>query len=96
MILQLFRTSILLILTTLNSFGQNTKTDIETIIKIEMSLSAFGVESDDFPSINAIIDFTKDTSICTKSYYNPDYKGSTYSLSKSDLTKVLGLLKISV
>ena len=80
---------------TVTSFGQNSTTNTETIVKIEMSLSAFGVESDDFPSIDAVIDFSKDTSVCLKSYYNPTYKASTYSLSKTEMTDILNLLKIS-
>lgn len=64
------------------------------IVKIEMNLSAFGVESDDFPSIDVVIDFSKDTSVCVKSFYNPANKGSTYSLTKSDMNLILTLLKI--
>ena len=42
----------------------------DTITRVEMNLSAFGVESDAFPSIDVLIDFTNDSSICKKSYYN--------------------------
>ncbi len=63
-----------------------------SIAKIEMNLSAFGVESDDFPSIIAYIDFQKDSSICKKSFYNPAYKDSAYSLSKDELKKILQIL----
>ena len=31
-------------------------TSIDHIVKIEMNLSAFGVESDDFPSIDAVVE----------------------------------------
>ena len=64
------------------------------IVKIEMNLSAFGVESDDFPSIDAVIDFSKDTSVCVKSFYNPANKGSTYSCSIVERNSILELLKI--
>lgn len=67
----------------------------DTVVKIEMDLSAFGVESDDFPSIKAVIDFAHDTSRCYKSFYNPVYKGSTYSLTKSEMMSIKKLLKIS-
>lgn len=67
----------------------------DTVVKIEMNLSAFGVESDDFPSIDVIIDFAKDTNICVKSFYNPDYKGSTYSLTKGEMNIILKLIKIA-
>jgi len=67
----------------------------DSIIKIEMNLSAFGVESDVFPSIDVIIDFSKDTSICVKSFYNPANKDSTYSLTKSEMNSILKLLKIA-
>jgi len=64
----------------------------EQILKIEMNLSAFGVESDDFPSISAIIDFSEDTSHCVNSFYNPAYAGSTYALTKSEMRSILNLL----
>jgi len=67
----------------------------DTIVKIEMDLSAFGVESDDFPSISAMLDFSKDTSICVKSFYSPANEGTTYSLTKSEMNSILKLLKIS-
>ncbi|MGX7666715.1 DUF6438 domain-containing protein [Flavobacterium pedocola] len=87
--------TIFIVLTTLFGCGQNSRSETEVIEKIEMNLSAFGVESDSFPSIEADIDFTKGTSVCVKSYYNPEYKGSTYSLSKTEMTKIIHLLKIS-
>ncbi|MDJ1501411.1 hypothetical protein [Xanthocytophaga agilis] len=68
-------------------------TNTNSISKVEMHLSAFGVESDDFPSIDVIIDFQNDTNSCKKWYYNPAYKDSIYSLSRTDITKVLDLLQ---
>ena len=59
-----------------------------------MNLSAFGVESDDFPSIDVTIDFSKGTSNCRKSFYNPAYKDSTYCLTKNEMQGILKLLKI--
>ena len=67
----------------------------EAILKIEMTLSAFGVESDSFPSIDAVIDFVNDSSHCEKSFYNPAIKGSVYSLNKSEIKSILKLLNIS-
>src|SRR5688572_32207436 len=66
-----------------------------SISKVEMHLSAFGVESDDFPSIEAYVDFTNDSSSCIKSYYNPAFKGSTYELSHQEIRQVLELLQNS-
>ena len=63
------------------------------ITKIDMNLSAFGVESDDFPSIEIHLDFQNDTNICIKSFYNPAYKDSTYRLSKIEIQKIYDLLK---
>ena len=68
---------------------------IDSVTKIEMKLSAFGVESDDYPSIDVMIDFSKDTSICIRSFYNPANKGSTYSLTKSEMAAVSSLLNIT-
>jgi hypothetical protein len=71
--------------------AQDDSTD--QIVKIEMHLSAFGVESDDFPSIDAVIDFVHDTSVCVKSYYHPDKQGATYALTKSEMDSILKLLR---
>jgi hypothetical protein len=65
------------------------------ILKIEMHLSAFGVESDEFPSIEAYVDFIKDSSDCKKSYYNPAYKGSSYKLATDEIKKALLILQRS-
>jgi len=62
------------------------------VTKIEMHLSAFGVESDDFPSIDADIDFIKMESVCKKTFYNPAYKNSVYFLSGDTIMSVLKLL----
>ncbi|TAF59633.1 MAG: hypothetical protein EAZ57_10315 [Cytophagales bacterium] len=71
------------------------RTSSEVVLKIEMNLSAFGVESDNFPSIDAKIDFLKDTSLCVKSYYNPAYKDSLYQLSKAKMATLLKLVQTS-
>lgn len=57
-----------------------------------MNLSAFGVESDNFPTIAAYIDFVEDSSNCEKTYYNPAFKPSVYKLSGAELKQVLRLL----
>ncbi len=67
----------------------------DSIFKIEMNLSAFGVESDGFPSIKVLIDFSKNSSTCIKTFYNPANKSSTYSLTKDEMNTILKLLKIS-
>jgi hypothetical protein len=70
------------------------KTNVDdSIIRVDMHLSAFGVESDDFPSIDCYIDFKNDSSRCFKSYYNPAHKPSTYRLSQIEMKKVLRLLQ---
>ena len=66
----------------------------DSVLKVEMELSAFGVESDEFPSISVVIDFTNNTSRCEKSFYNPAFKNSTYSLSKSEMVAIKKLLSI--
>ena len=71
------------------------QTSTTTITRVEMNLNAFGVESDGFPSIDVLIDFTNDSSICKKSYYNPAFKPLTYKLSNKELKKVLQLLQSS-
>jgi len=42
-----------------------------------------------------LIDFVNDSSLCKKSYYNPELKPSTYKLSNADLKKILQLLQTS-
>ena len=84
-----------IILTTLTGCRKNLPNNTEEILKIEMNLSAFGVESDNFPSIDAEIDYSKNKSECVKSYYNPVIEGSTYSLSKTDMEDILTLLNNS-
>lgn len=73
-----------------NHTGHNPVTD--SIKKLEMNLSAFSVEADDFPSITVFIDFTKDSSFCSTSYYNPSYKGKEYKLSKEEIKRTADLL----
>ena len=68
---------------------------IDTITKIEMNLSAYGVESDDFPSIRATIDFLNDSSICIRTFYNPSYADSIYKLSESEMKQIVKLLRFS-
>lgn len=67
----------------------------DSILKIEMNLSALGVESDDFPSIDVVIDFLSDSSYCRKWFYNAANKDSIYALTKTETQRVLSLLKIS-
>jgi hypothetical protein len=80
-----------------NNRVKEAKTGPQTdgILKIEMNLSAFGVESDSFPSITAKIDFIHDTSFCVKTFYSSTYKSSTYSLTKSQMDSIRTLLKIA-
>ena len=64
------------------------------VIKIEMDLSAFGVESDYFPSARVLIDFVNDSNLCVKSFYNPAIKGCTYRLSKVEMAEIACLLTL--
>jgi hypothetical protein len=70
-----------------------TKTIPDSITRLEMNLSAFGVEADNFPSIKAHIDFLNDSSSCEKTYYNATFKPSTYRLTSTEIKKVLQLLR---
>ena len=42
----------------------------DSVVKIQMNLSAFVVESGRIPSINMMIDFLQDTSIAVKTLYS--------------------------
>lgn len=69
--------------------------NVNSISKIEMHLSPLGVESDNFPDITAIIDLKNNVGNCKKFYYDPKYKGSSYSLSKSEINSIKSLLNNS-
>jgi hypothetical protein len=74
--------------------GQNCKVktvkqvDFEDVSRIEMKLSAFGVESAGFPNISATVDLKNDTSYCEVSYYDPAFRGTSYRLTKADMDSV--------
>lgn len=71
----------------------NPPTNQTIITKLELDLSALGVESDHYPSIYGTIDFNSDTSYFIKSYYNPSIKGATYRLKTKEIKTVLALLQ---
>jgi len=58
-----------------------------------MDLSSFGVESDNYPTIHVSIDMITGSSHCKKTYDNPKYKDSTYSLSKAEIQRISAILK---
>lgn len=66
--------------------------NFETVDKIEMKLSAIGVESGGFPNIDAVIDLGSDTSYCKVSYYDPGFRDTSYRLTKSDMDSVRNLV----
>jgi len=63
------------------------------VLKLEMFLDAFGVESDGFPTIDARINFVSDSGICSVSYYEPWLKPKEYFFSKQVLDTLKILLK---
>ena len=76
------------------SFSQTETTQKKnTIFKIEMNLSAIGVESDDFPSIDAMIDFKLDSNICIKTFFNPAFDNQIYYLTNEQIEAVKSLLE---
>lgn len=84
----IFACSLILVLA---SWGSCKRTS--TITKVEMHLSAFGVESDEYPSVDAVIDFEHDSSNCLKWFYNPSHQSSNYKLSSNETRKALDLLQ---
>lgn len=60
----------------------------EVVLNVTMHLSAFGVESDTYPSIAATLDLVHHTSQCERSYFDPAYPSSTYHLSAEALDSV--------
>ena len=65
---------------------------VDRVDKIEMKLSAFGVESDGFPNIEAVIDLRKDTSYCRVSYFDPKYKSRVYRLQRTEMDSIRFLI----
>lgn len=64
-----------------------------TVDSLVMFLSAFGVESDGFPSIDATIDFKHNSSVCKVYYDNPKFKNSTYSMTLQEIKEILSLFQ---
>jgi hypothetical protein len=73
----------------------NIKTSAEQfqVLKLDMFLNAFGVESGGFPTIDATIDFVSDSSICNVSYYEPWLKPKHYTFSKKQIDTLRTFLK---
>jgi hypothetical protein len=65
------------------------------VLRLEMFLNAFGVESDGFPTISATIDFIADSSICNVSYYEPWLKQKHYSFSQKEIDTLKTLLEVA-
>ncbi len=64
----------------------------DTIVKLEMHLSAMGVESEGFPNVDVVIDLKADTGNGSKWYFEPFFQPEKYSFSKADIKKVLGMI----
>lgn len=97
----------LLVFITLTSYSQQADTlfmskvvskyiDITgKLVHLEMHLSAFGVESDDFPDIVAHIDFKTFKGECHRSYDNPAYQPTTYYIDSIQVRAIMVLLQNS-
>lgn len=60
----------------------------EKVLTLKAHLSAFGVESDYYPTIDAIVDFNKDTGSGKRLYYDPRFKPSKYTIPKHEIVKL--------
>lgn len=74
------------------AFANCNKRSENAVLKIEMNLGSFGVESEGYPSIHVFINLSTDSSICKKFYDNPKYKDSTYFLSKNEIQQIYRIL----
>ena len=63
------------------------------VTRVDMTLSAFGVEADELPSIEVHIDFEQNRGTARRTYFNPAYKPSTYQLTGTDLHGLRALLR---
>ena len=82
-------------ITNRNYVSRSTSGNTTPVQRIEMHLSAFGVESDKFPFIDVFIDFDSDSSYCRKWYDNPKYKDSVYRLTKAEMLIISSLVEKS-
>ena len=82
-------------ITHLNLVPRSSTAPTSKVQRMEMHLSAFGVESDRFPTIDVYIDFSADSSYCRKSYYDPKYKDSVYRLTKAEMLIISSLIEKS-
>jgi hypothetical protein len=69
---------------------------VTNVSKIEMDLSSYGVESDDYPTIHVFINLSTDSSFCQKLYYSPGHSDSTYSLSKGEIDQPTSTIKFYI
>ncbi|MBK9579491.1 MAG: hypothetical protein IPO40_20670 [Fibrobacteres bacterium] len=67
--------------------------DLDSILSIKCHLSAFAMESDDFPNISGDVDFVSNVNSFEKSFYDPKRKGSKYSLSQNELKELYAAVK---
>ena len=72
--------------------GQSATKPSDSVTRLEMNLSAFGVESDDFPTIKASINLINGSGKCAKSYDNPAFKPSIYTLSSEEIKEISRVL----
>lgn len=69
--------------------------DMDTFIKMEMKLSALGVESNDFPNLDAYLDLVNDTGNCRRWYDDPAHPVSGYVLTRDEIRSIVKLLRNS-
>ncbi len=86
---------LVILLLMLSCSNHSAKNSQGQLLKIEAALSAFGVESDHFPNITGIVDFSADSSYFYKSYYNPAYKASSYVLSRETIDSLHILINLA-
>ncbi len=80
---------------TLPSFNYNSITNSlshDNVSSAHFYLSAFGVESDEFPTIDAKIDFLKIKSQCQATYDEPNKKPKSYTLSSKEIDTLSHLI----
>lgn len=82
-------------ITNRNYLTHSNSNSTNQVQKIEMQLSAFGVEADKYPYIDVFIDFDSDSSYCRKRYDNPKYKDSVYRLTKAEMLIIASLIEKS-
>ena len=68
---------------------------LNSVLKVEMYLNPNGISSENFPAIDAKIDFVKKKSQCLRKYPSPRMRDAYYALTEKELDQLFSTLSQS-